>query len=262
MKYASDFRRIARESLHSNWGIAILTGFVASLIGANITTSGGGSNINLDNFLSSESLEEFVPIILSILAVYFIWSIAVLIICGAGKLGYAKFNLNLIDKKQVCFSDLFSQFNRLGDGFCMELLVGIYTILWSLFFIIPGIVKAYSYAMTPYIILEHPEKTVNESISKSKNMMYGNKWRLFCLEFSFIGWELLAIAPMLVLLPLVFMKTVGIIWLFISLLFALVAGLFLKPYQEAARAAFYRDVAGVAVSNSNFEDDSQTVDMV
>ena len=92
--------------------------------------------------------------------------------------------------------------------------------LWSLLLIIPGIVKGYEYRMIPYLLAENPELTANEAITRSKEMMDGNKWRLFCLNFSFIGWDILA------------MFTFGI------------GNLWLNPYKEAAKAAFYREVSG------------------
>jgi len=85
--------------------------------------------------------------------------------------------------------------------------------------IVPGIMASYSYAMTGYILAEHPELTAGEAIAQSKDMMAGNRWRLFCLQFSFIGWMLLS-----------------------SLTFGL-GNLALRPYQEAAYAAFYREVS-------------------
>lgn len=66
----------------------------------------------------------------------------------------------------------------------MNLLISVYTLLWTLLFIIPGLVKAYSYAMTPYIMAEHPFLTANEAITESRRIMDGNKWRLLCLDFS------------------------------------------------------------------------------
>ena len=90
--------------------------------------------------------------------------------------------------------------------------------MWSLLLLIPGIIASYSYAMTPYILANHPELTAREAIARSKELMSGNRWRLFCLEFSFIGWALLS------------SLTMGI------------GSLFLTPYTQAAKAAFYRDL--------------------
>lgn len=76
--------------------------------------------------------------------------------------------------------------------------------------------------MTDYILAEHPELTASEAIAQSKAMMEGNRWRLFCLQFSFIGWDILCAL------------TLGI------------GNLALRPYRHAAEAAFYREISGGA----------------
>ena len=119
-------------------------------------------------------------ILVAAVVVLVIWIIIKIIISGAAKLGYAMFNLKLVDHKDVNLSNLFSQFHRLGDGFCMNFLIGLFTFLWSLLLIIPGIIKTYSYAMTPYILAENPGMTATEAITESRQVMDGNKWRLFC----------------------------------------------------------------------------------
>ena len=249
MKYAADFRKIARDALHDNWRVAISTGFVASLIGANIVESGGNytGNSSSDNLIDlpfPRSAQQFLTLVLAVASVLVILSIVQMVIGGAGKLGYAKFNLNLIDRKPAAFSDLFSQFNRLGTGFCMNFLTGIYIFFWSLLFVIPGIIKSYSYSMTPYILSEHPEMSVNEAITASRNIMQGNKGRLFCLLLSFIGWELLFLLPLLVSIPLAFYGICSITALIIIICFSiLLETLLLTPYKEAAQAAFYREVS-------------------
>ena len=205
MKYAADFRAIARDALRGRWPVAILTGFVASLIGAGIATGGGGSSNSNDDstsavirdFQNTELWLQIRSFVIIALVVLVIWLIVTTVIGGAGKLGYAKFNLNLVDNKEATFADLFSQFHRLGDGFCMNFLVGLYTILWTLLFIVPGIIKTYSYAMAPYILAENPDMTATEAITESCKVMDGNKFRLFCLSFSFIGWVLrLVVEPL------------------------------------------------------------------
>ncbi len=67
----------------------------------------------------------------------------------------------------------------------------LYTILWCCLLIIPGIIKAYSYRMTAFIMAEHPEMDSKEAITLSRQMMDGNKWRAFVLDLSFILWYLL-----------------------------------------------------------------------
>lgn len=228
MLFARDFRRIARESLNNNWLIAVLTSFVAGLLGASTTggSSGGSSSNNSANtgniryWLQNTETGRFILAwLVGIITVLVIWAIVVFIIGGAATLGHAKFNLNLVDRREARFEDLFSQFSRIGAGFCMQFLRGLFVALWSLLLIIPGIIASYRYSMTPYIMVEHPEYGALDAIGYSKEMMVGNKWRLFCLHLSFIGWGILCL----------FTLGIGFLWL--------------NPYIEAANAAFYRDVS-------------------
>ena len=104
------------------------------------------------------------------------------------ELGYAKFLLKQHDRKELQFSDLFSQFERFGTGFAQKFLRTLFIVLWSLLFIIPGIVKGLSYAMTPFILEDHPEMTASQAIKASMQLMDGHKMDLFILGLSFIGW--------------------------------------------------------------------------
>ena len=97
-------------------------------------------------------------------------------------------------------------------------LMHLFIFLWTLLFIIPGIVKAFSYAMTPYILDERPELSAGEAIDHSRAMMKGHKFDLFWLYLSFIGWGILCI----------FTLGIGLLWL--------------VPYMQTAVAAFYEDV--------------------
>ena len=259
MKYAEDFRAIARDALRGRWKVAILTGFVASLIGAGIATSGGSGNGSSSNnnsigtlvrdFQTTDFGLRFRTLIIVIVVILVVWLIVTIVISGAGKLGYAIFNLKLVDNKEVSLSDLFSQFHRLGEGFCMNFLMALYTLLWSLLFIIPGIIKGFSYAMTPYILAENPGMTVSEAITKSRQIMDGNKFRLFCLGISFIGWTTLYVLPTLIVMFVIIGITVKtqqlitLLWIIPASIPAFIGSLFLTPYVEAAYAAFYRDVS-------------------
>ena len=266
MKCASDFRMIARNALRGRWGVAVATAFVAQLLGGTLWSSGGGISFNFSSGTSGisgvlgEELsyllhEEIVAIILVILGIVLIFAVVfglvMFAIGGAAKLGYAAFNLNLVDGKPARFSDLFSQFGRIGQGIVMNLLLSIFTALWALLFIIPGIIKSYSYAMTPFILAENPHMNALDAITRSRQVMDGNKWRLFCLQFSFIGWALLLCAPLVLSLVLfvIAMATESVVLmiftllLFLAVLIAIFVGqLFLVPYQNAAMAAFYRDI--------------------
>lgn len=88
-------------------------------------------------------------------------------------------------------AELFAHFNKFWGAFKVTFFVGLFAGLWSLLFIIPGIVKAFSYSMAMYILAENPEIGALEAINRSKAMMNGHKMELFVLELSFIGWHLL-----------------------------------------------------------------------
>ena len=215
--FASEYRAIARERLQGNWGLSVLVGFIATLLGG---ISSGSISINTEDYEFLTKIEWLAPI-LAILATYaVIVSIVTFILGGVTQLGYCTYLLKQYDRSDFHLKDLFSHYStNFAGGFCLRLLSGLYLFLWTLLFIIPGIVKTYSYAMAPYIMAEHPEWGAQECITKSREMMDGHKWELFCLEFSFIGWILLSLF------------TLGI------------GNLFLVPYMQASRAAFYRNLS-------------------
>lgn len=217
---ASDYRARARQALSGNWLLSTLVVFVAGLLGGALTSGTSGLNINSDflkdlNFQLSPAI---VTIINTVLIFAIVISIIKFIIGGTIKLGHCRYLLDQQDGRDLTVRTLFSQFNQFGNGFCLELLTTIFVFLWSLLLIIPGIVASYSYAMAPFIQTERPEYGANECIKRSKEMMRGHRWELFCLEFSFIGWRLLSIF------------TLGI------------GNFFVTAYSSAARAAFYQQL--------------------
>ncbi len=221
--FAADYRKIARERLSGKWVMAIIVGLVASILGGSIAVGYSGPSMEYEESLENINIGGvagvFVMSILSIiLLVAAIFSLLHFIIGGATQLGYAAFNLDVVDGVPTSASVLFSQYNRLKDGFVMRLMTNIFIALWSLLFVIPGLMKTYSYKMAPYILVENPQMTGMEAITASKNMMYGHRWELFCLLFSFIGWDILSVF------------TLGLLQLWIH------------PYKEAAVAVFYRNL--------------------
>ena len=97
---------------------------------------------------------------------------------------------------------------------------------------------------------EHPLLTANEAITESRRIMDGNKWRLLCLDFSFIGWELLGALPMGIGIYLFSSSFHGSVAMAISLVLLLsiplsIGFFFVRPYEEAAWAEFYRDITTV-----------------
>jgi len=236
--------------------MAVIAGMIASFLGAN-SSSGPEININLDASGSNGNLEfggsqipfpdttlneDFINVLIGGASIFLLTALAMaavyVVIGSVIGIGYAKFNLDLVDRREEpAITTLLGYFKHWATAAVAALLRGLYIFLWTLLFIIPGIVAGYSYAMTNYILAEHPELSAIEAIEQSKQMMYGNRWRLFCLEFSFIGWDFLCLL------------TLGI------------GNLWLTPYKQAAIAAFYREVSGTEyvapMSAGNPDDGSQ-----
>lgn len=215
---SSDLRYRARQTLAGKWGIAILAGFLAALLGGLAT--GGGISLDIDEEIIQKAPKVILPILAMIVSVGGVLSLVQFILGGPVQLGYSKFLLKMHDGEEADVKDLFSQFDRFGDGFLLSLLRGLFIALWTLLLIVPGIVKTYSYSMAHFIMAENPGMTPTEAITASKQLMDGHKLELFLLDLSFIGWALLSAL------------TLGI------------GSLWLVPYRNAAQAAFYRDIAG------------------
>ena len=93
------------------------------------------------------------------------------------------------DHQPVQLGDMFRGFqDDFGGTFLIGLMTSLFTFLWSLLFVIPGIVKAYAYSMAYYIKLDHPDYGWNACITASRQMMDGHKWEKFVLDLSFLGW--------------------------------------------------------------------------
>ena len=146
-----------------------------------------------------------------------------LIIAGVLEYGHSKYYL-LRSRNLIHYDSLMVVTDGVkedvGGNIILGLLSTLFVFLWSLLFIIPGIVKAYSYSMAYFIKVDHPEYTPTQALDESKRIMDGNKMKLFMLDLSFIGW--------LILGSLTF--GIGTLWV--------------TPYMKAAHAEFYRDIIG------------------
>lgn len=233
MKRAADFRGIARASLAGHWASAVGTTLLAGILGAELTVS--GSNFSLVNdFYNYYSGDDggsvnikMPPGVFLMIAAFLMISVFVLlvillvqfIIGSVVSLGLAKYNLNLIDGKEATVGQIFCHTSIMGKAIWLRLRMSIFIFLWTLLLIIPGIIKSYAYSMSLFIMSENPEMSAKEAMEVSMNMMQGNKWRLFCLELSFIGWSILCLITL----------GIGFLWL--------------NPYMNAAMAAFYDEVS-------------------
>lgn len=188
MKNSAEYRSIARGSLKNNWGTAILVCII---------------------ILAISSVLGIIPAVGSIVSILLAGQLAV------GELYYF---IALNNKENAQINLIFKDFgNDLFKNFVVLLLQMLYTALWTLLFIIPGIIKSYSYSMTMFLKAKQPNLEANEAITLSRKIMDGKKWKLFCLQFSFIGWIILCFL------------TFGI------------GFIFLMPYIQASTTAFYED---------------------
>ena len=104
----------------------------------------------------------------------------------------------------------------------------LFTNLWMLLLVVPGIIKHYEYKCIPYLLAENPSMNYSEAFAESRRLMDGHKMDAFVLDLSFIGWELLTIIPL-----------VGILWV--------------NPYYNLTWAAFYRAVSNAEQRRYHFE---------
>ena len=190
----SIYKQKARETLggrifSNEWIYALIVSLIFSLI---ISTSGTGA-----------------------------LAIAVFIFTGPIAIGYCKYFLER-SRRNIAHDNLGITLDGfrgdIGANVVAGILICVFTFLWSLLFIIPGIIKAYSYSMTYYIRCDHPEYTAEQSIKESQRIMQGNKIRLFCLHLSFIGWICVGILCF----------GVGLLWV--------------SAYIKAAEAEFYNEL--------------------
>lgn len=116
---------------------------------------------------------------------------AAIIVTPAFTLSLVRVYLMVVGGKTPEVKDAFCGFDDFWSAFKVTFLVGIYTFLWSLLFVIPGIIKSIAYSMSMYILAENPGKSARECIKESVDMTNGHKGELFVLSLSFIGWILL-----------------------------------------------------------------------
>ena len=209
MQLNSELRAQASERLKGQWGTFVLMTFLLFVIQVLLQIPGIVGDLfkvlSPEDVLVSLSLSN-ISNILSLLALPLSWGLTVSL-------------LRNHREERVDEGNLFDGFRkgRYIRVFCALFLVNLFTILWALLLIIPGIIKAFSYALTPYIIMDEPELTARQAIARSCEIMQGRRWKLFCLYLSFIGWGILCLLTF----------GIGFLWL--------------APYMNASIAAFYED---------------------
>lgn len=211
MKSNQYYKNEALSALRGNWANALVATIIfialALFFSSNDAINSYYQRIVINPFIGY-SLSFVSLFVLLPLAVGYSNSMRVLLETGDNRLANNSFSLGFGNWLHVVWGMILST---------------IYIFLWTLLLIIPGIIKSYSYALTPYILVEHPEMSANEAIEESMRLMDGHKFDLFYLQLSFIGWAILSILSL----------GLGFFWLI--------------PYQMTAQAAFYRDIKNEAM---------------
>ncbi len=205
----SEIKKQALGALKGNWGLAVLATFVFFLIYMvvpliiEIPLSGGFTAwINADELtIGADIFNIIFSIILIPFSIAFYWFFLSLVRSEAPK----------ISQLFAIYSDWKTSLKLIG----VSIVVSIFVILWSLLLIIPGIIKSLSYSQTFFLLRDHPEFSITEAITESKQIMKGYKWKYFLLNLSFIGWGILSL----------FTLGIGLLWLI--------------PYVSTSLAAFY-----------------------
>ncbi len=220
---ASGMRALARETLKGNW----LKGFLATIVYAAVL---GVPPVILLNIFGN-TVGEFVGNLYSLL----VW--------GPFAYGYTLFCISLFRARQARLEQVFYGFEYFIKTLLLMVVIEIFTFLWTLLFVIPGIIAAYRYSQAFYILADNPEMGIMECISASKRMMVGNKFKLFCLQLSFIGWSFLAGIPVSIFHSLSSDSQTGMLISLISLLM-FVPMLFVALYMSVAETCFYDIASG------------------
>lgn len=179
MKYTySEYRQKAWDSLSGKWGAAALLMLVYMIIAAVISSIAGPTN---------EPSWRMIFLLLNLA----LWPMAFFLTVTF--LGVAK---GEDVPKVAALFDPYKDKETCIRFFLVEFWKNLFILLWSLLFIIPGLIKAYAYALTEYIAQENPDMDPRDAMKKSEEMMYGHKWELFVLDLTFIGWLLLSLLTM------------------------------------------------------------------
>ena len=197
-------KKEARELLKGNVWTIIKPFLVVALISGLVSGLIGGSAFN------GEEINPTASTLLSIveIAMYPL------------TFGCVVYVLKFVRKEEVNINILFQQYKKFWPIFAMYFLVGLFTGLWALLLVVPGIIAAISYTMAPYIMADGEEDSM-ECIRKSKAMMNGYKWDYFVFNLSFILWILLGCV------------TFGLAFIYVG------------PYMTVAQTLYYEELREV-----------------
>lgn len=211
---SKELRRKSREALKGSWFKAMLlmivwgifagiisagSSFLGSMISGTAATSGIASAFETDSMVTGTSIVGIIIVLLI--------DIAAFILASAFTLGVNTYFLKIAKEKPASIGDLFAAF-REGAVFRsagLAFVQIIFIFLWSLLFVIPGIIAAFRYSQAFYVLAEMPRKSISACMNKSKELMSVNKSKLLWLNLSFIGWWLLSGIAATVIMVILFL---------------------------------------------------------
>jgi uncharacterized membrane protein len=212
----SEITLLAREKLSGKWIPAILAFFILTLVSSSIVY--WTQNFYVYPIDLPSDFPFFIDKAIKPNLSLHSGNIVALILGGAFSFGGAAFGIYLIRGFKADIELVFAGFRNINRFFVFlasNIIIAIFTLAWTLLFIIPGIIAALSYSMTFYILVDHPEMSSLDAINQSKQMMKGHKWQLFKLWLRFIALGFLCI----------FTLGIGFLWLI--------------PYVNICIAQFY-----------------------
>ena len=174
----------------------------------------------------------------------FLGAVYMLLVSGAFELGLSMFFLAVFRMHKVHVADVFLGFEHFLKALGLFFFMNLFICLWTLLFIVPGIIASIRYSQAFFILADDPSKGIRQCMDESKAMMKGNKSKYFLLSLSFIGWMLLAMIPSSIVESIG--NTVSNNEVIVSL-FSIVGALLVAPvtvYMYSTYAGFYEILAG------------------
>ena len=166
---------------------------------------------------------------------YYVDSLYTFLISGPLSFGLISFLMNIFRRRETRTLDIFLGFANFWKTFLFYVLTMILTVLGSILFVIPGLVVVYSYAMGYYLMNDDPELNAIQAMRLSRQLMRGNRWKLFTLHISFIGWAFLV--------GIVYF-TLSRLSLWIGVLANVILSSLLTAYFRMSEVAFYEMLVG------------------
>ena len=230
---SSEMRAIARKALRGNWKAVVFAMAVYYLL--MITAP-----LLMDELFPGTVLSQMDELTGEPVTLPIISTLYTIILTGPLTAGMASYCLYFFRNRETHPGRLFDGFEYFLKSVILTILVGVYVFLWTLLFIVPGIIAGFRYSQAFYILADHPEYSASQCIRLSKECMKGNKGKLFVLELSFIGWALLA---GLAAIPLAFVSLNGMVYLIADFVVS-IPNFFYMAYNGIACIVFYELATG------------------